>query len=394
MQLPQYITKAIASYLEGNASSEEKEIVHKWYYSFNDEDISIPAEIAGLREKLKSRMKARLDKMITDEKVEAIIESANIVIEPRRWYKRIAIAASIILAVGISGYFIMSGKQPSQNPISKVQTTDLLPPDKTRATITLTNGKVIYLDSASNGTINIQNNVALIKNAANEIVYSGDETSANSQLAYHTLYNPKASQPVALTLTDGTKVWLNSESSLRYPIAFNGNERKVEITGEAYFEVAKDPSKKFIVDAAGKGEVEVLGTHFNINSYNDENEVKVTLLEGSVKTSIANLQTEILKPGQQAIIANNQLSKNNKVNVEQVMAWKNGLFHFEGTDLQTVMRQIQRWYNVNVLYEKKISQTFYGNITRQSEASKVFRMLELTEGVHFEIKGNTVIVKP
>jgi ferric-dicitrate binding protein FerR (iron transport regulator) len=195
-----------------------------------------------------------------------------------------------------------------------------------------------------------------------------------------------------LVLPDGTKVWLNAASSLKYPAAFAGNERRVELNGEAYFEVSKDPSKPFFVKTASQT-VAVLGTHFNINSYTDESATKTTLLEGSVKVTGNNGQSVKIKPGEQAINYANAISIKENVDTDEAIAWKNGKFMFKNTDLQTIMRQLSRWYDVDVEYQGKIEQKHYmGRISRNVPVSQIFEILK-TSGLNFTINGRKIIVK-
>ena len=204
-----------------------------------------------------------------------------------------------------------------------------------------------------------------------------------------------------MILADGSKVWLNAASSLRFPANFSGKERRVELTGEGYFEVAKNAAMPFKVSipslggTGGGGEVEVLGTHFNINSYNDEASIKTTLLEGSVKvTGLRTQASRLIKPGQQAQLnTNGQLSINSNPDIEEVMAWKNGKFYFgDAMDIVTIMRQLSRWYNIEVTYEGSFSAHFGGSISRNVNVSKVFEMLEMTGSLKFDVKGKKVTV--
>jgi len=228
----------------------------------------------------------------------------------------------------------------------------------------------------------------------------------NGQIAYNKTGDMKA-KPVyntittsngnqyQLILTDGSKIWLNAASSIRFPNAFTGSERKVEITGEVYFEIAKNPAKPFKVDfkntAGEKDEIEVLGTHFNVNTYIDEPGMKATLLEGSVKIKAGN-KTQMLSPGQQANITSNGIEVKKNVDLENVMAWKNGYFLFDNTDIYTLMRQVSRWYNVDVKYQGKITEEgFSGKISREVPLSKFIEVLELND-VHVTTEGRTVII--
>jgi transmembrane sensor len=310
-------------------------------------------------------------------------------------WRRIAIAASVLILLGLGSYFIFfRNTTNSRQPVAINQPTDITAPQSTKATIILDNGRAVYLDTAGSGTLAVQGAVSVLKNDNGEIIYK--ELIAGSQeLAYNTLSNPRGSQVVSLILSDGTKVWLNSESSLKYPVAFKGRERKVEITGEAYFEVAKDPLKKFIVNANNKGEVEVLGTHFNVNSYPDEASVKVTLLEGSVKvTESATHGFRFIKPGQQVSLANGALLTNNDINPEEIMAWKNGMFRLRETSLSVIMRQVQRWYDVEVEYKGITDKlTFYGAVGRKENVSELLKIMEKTGAVSFTIEGRKIIAE-
>jgi transmembrane sensor len=194
-------------------------------------------------------------------------------------------------------------------------------------------------------------------------------------------------------LPDGSRVWLNAASSVRFPVAFTGKERRVEMTGECYFEVAKDPSRPFQV-GIGVNTVEVLGTHFNINAYADEDVVATTLLEGAVKIETIKKET-ILRPGQQALIDKNGETKFiDAANLDEAVAWKNGLFSFHAMQIGPLMRQVSRWYDVQVRYEGNISYHFNATIERREDITKLLKLLEGTGNVHFTVEGKTITVKP
>ncbi len=223
------------------------------------------------------------------------------------------------------------------------------------------------------------------------IVYK--EGVASNKISYNILRVPRGSQIASIVLSDGSKVFLNSASSLKYPVSFVGNERKVEITGEAYFEIAKDSKKKFIVQSK-ELTTEVLGTHFNVNTYEDEQDMKVTLLEGSVKVSGGSSHI-IIKPGDQAEWKNGVMKVNKAVNIDQVMAWKNGRFQFESSDIESIMLQLSRIYDIQVKYEGgSIKEKFGGGINRNANISQVLKILELTGKVHFRIENRIVYVRP
>ena len=246
------------------------------------------------------------------------------------------------------------------------------------------------INGSSRGTLASQGKVQVIKSADGLIIYKVATGRVRGKMQFNTLANPKGSKVIGMVLEDGTKVWLNAGSSLTYPVAFIGKERKVSITGEAYFEVAKKKSMPFRI-MKGEMMVEVLGTHFNVNAYGDEPHMKVTLLEGAVKVSSGNV-SGILKPGQQAKVKDNDINVQSDINIDQVMAWKNGYFSFEKAGITEVMRQIARWYNIEVAYDGEIpNERFGGELRRNSKLSSVLKVLEKS-GVKFRIENNKVTV--
>lgn len=303
-----------------------------------------------------------------------------------------AAAAAVLILMGISYFYITpSNKEKKNIAIEQPKTDDIAAPHSTNAILTLSNGQKIILDSAGNGTLAVQGSVKINKLPNGQIVYRG----TGHEVQYNTLSNPRGSKVVSLTLADGTKVWLNAASSLRYPTAFTGNERKVEITGEAYLEVAHDPSMPFIV-SKGKTSIKVLGTHFNVNGYDDENTLNVTLLEGKVSvTNMVSRKVKVIDPGEQACVnKNGDIELNNSADLNEVMAWKNGLFSFKGAELKNIMREISRWYDVNIEFESPVHEKFYAEVSRNTNVSTLLKMLEETKAVHFKINANTIIVVP
>jgi ferric-dicitrate binding protein FerR (iron transport regulator) len=252
----------------------------------------------------------------------------------------------------------------------------------------LADGSTIILDNVQNGTLAQQGNTKVIKEDG-KLAYNLTSTGINEVL-YNTISTPRGGQ-YQVDLPDGSRVWLNAASSLHFPTAFVGKERRVEITGEAYFEVAKNKAQPFIVSVNG-AEVQVLGTHFNVMAYNDENAIKTTLLEGSVKF-VNGSTSSLLKPGQQSQLSENgQVKVVSNVDVDAVTAWKNGNFDFQGEDIETVMRQLSRWYNVDVVYRNKPDELFYAEIPRNTKLSDVLKALELTGKLRFGIEGKKIIV--
>ena len=312
------------------------------------------------------------------------------------WRRYVAVAAAVLVLM-MGGYWLFTGKKGGNEvKPALVQTHDVKAPASSKAVITLANGKQIVLDSAGNGTLARQGNVQVVKLADGQIAYNeAAKKSGGGEVSYNTLSNPRGSRVISLTLSDGTKVWLNAASSLTYPTAFTGGERKVSVTGEAYFEVTHHPAQPFIV-SKNDMKVKVLGTHFNVNAYDDEPEIRVTLLEGRVKVSLQQAQggrSVTIQPGQQAVTGNNgQLTVNHTADLDQVMAWKNGNFYFNHTDLQTVMRQISRWYDVDVSYEGQVPEMYFGgDVSRGNSASEVLKILA-ESNVHFRIEGRKIIV--
>jgi transmembrane sensor len=306
-------------------------------------------------------------------------------------YFKLSIAASVILCLSFGAYFIVHNKQA---PAQIAQTTkhDLLP-GTDRAILTVSNGKKIDISGAGEGRIVVQGDIAVNKTTNGSIVYQhADQANESNKPVYNTMTTPRGGQ-YPLTLSDGTKVWLDAASSITFPVVFIGNERTVEITGQAYFEVAHNAAKPFKVTANGQM-VEVLGTHFNINAYTDEPDMKTTLLEGSVKIT-KNGQSAMLTPGQQAIVPFKAGSIETKTaDVNEAIAWHMGLFKFNNANIQTVMRQLARWYDVDISYEGDIpDRRFSGEIYRNVNASKIADILSYKQ-IHFRIDGKKITVLP
>ena len=300
------------------------------------------------------------------------------------------LAAASVIAIVVLVKYVLLAEKPIAPVVKNIATSikkDVAPPVSTNAILTLANGKTIALDSIANGAIANEGNMRVEKLSNGEIVYKG---KANSELEYNILTVPRGSKIATITLADGTKVWLNSSSSLQYPVAFVGNERSVKITGEAYFEVAHNAAMPFVVKR-GETSVTVLGTHFNVNAYDDETSIKVTLLQGAVKVEKGSL-SGLLKPGQQAQIES-KIKINGDVDVDEVMAWKNGEFQFgEAEDIHAVMRQIARWYDVNIEYKEDVAGHIGGTISRNENVSQVLSMLQMTGAVKFVIEDNKIVV--
>ncbi|HTL08298.1 MAG TPA: FecR domain-containing protein [Chitinophagaceae bacterium] len=315
----------------------------------------------------------------------------------RGWGRMLQLAAALLLffvGAGSVWLFIHKTTTVKEKQLAhaepKKRSNELLP-GSNKATLTLANGDVISLDDAKNGQLAVQGNTVVQKAAGGALLYRPENTDALA-IVYNTLSTPRGGQ-YRLQLPDGTEVWLNAAASITYPTAFSGNERRVEITGEAYFEVAHDAAKPFIVNVRGM-EIKVLGTHFNVNAYTDEAAITTSLLQGSISISRGSAAV-LLQPGEQARLAGNGDVKLLKdADMEEAIAWKSGYFSFNRADLKTVMRQIARWYDVTISYEGKIPERFFGGkIDRNSNASEVLKILEESK-VRFTIEGKKIIVHP
>ncbi|HEY9262564.1 FecR family protein, partial [Chitinophaga sp.] len=248
-------------------------------------------------------------------------------------------------------------------------------------------GSVMQLDSAGNRIL--QQGGAVVRQQGGQLVYAA--SSDKDAVTYNTLRTPRGGQ-FKITLPDGTTVWLNAASSIRYPTTFPGQERRVEMSGEAYFEVAKDEEKPFKVSANGKAEVKVLGTHFNVHAYPEEGIIKTTLLEGAVSMSTPANAPVLLKPGQQAAAGQTTIEVVNDANIDQVMAWKYGLFNFDKSNLPSVMNELSRWYDVDVRYEGQVpSRIFRGKIKRDLSLTQVLEVLQ-DVNIKFKMEGKTLVV--
>lgn len=302
----------------------------------------------------------------------------------RRW---LWAAAGVALLITAAGYFLLQPKAVQQ-PIAAVKqsNTQDIAPGGNRATLVLGDGSQLTLDSAANGTLSQQGNTQVVKLANGQLAYRTAGQSSTQTILYNTIFTPRGGK-YKVTLPDGSKVWLNAASSLRYPTAFT-DTRSVELNGEAYFDIAPDASHPFIV-SHGKTVVEVLGTTFNMMAYTDEASIRTTLLSGAVKVN-----GQKLTPGQCASITNGQLRIEEEVNTEAAVAWKNGYIQFEGNDIRSAMRQISRWYDVEVTYKGEVPSHFRGIIPSDVPVSEVLKMMEMTGEVTFEISGRTIIVSP
>lgn len=307
--------------------------------------------------------------------------------------KKYVAAASLLLVVGSAVFFMLNKKkETTAGIVSKTDNKNDIKPGGNKAMLTLADGSVIILDTAKNGYVTNQNNTKIIKLNTGLLSYKKDGKNEGKVL-FNTITTPRGGQ-YQLELPDGTVVWLNAASSLIFPTAFVGKERRVELKGEAYFEVAKNAAMPFHVTASNT-DITVLGTHFNIMSYAEEENISTTLLEGNINLT-ANGATKNLQPGRQADVNKTTGSiEEHNANIKQVMAWKNGEFRFKETGIKELMRQVGRWYDVDVEYQtKSTNQYFTASLPRMQNVSALLQVLELTGTVHFKIDNKKIIVLP
>lgn len=316
----------------------------------------------------------------------------------RPWYW---VAASTIILAGAAALYFSMNNDPEKTPIT-IATVDI-PAGREGAILTLADGSQLVLDSMKNGKIADQNGSSI--HLSNGSMSYQPKEGAGNKVVYNTMTTPKGRQ-FQFTLPDGTKIWLNAASSIRYPTSFNAKQRQVFISGEAYFDVAKDVSKPFIVSVDKQVEIQVLGTAFNINAYSNESDVKTTLEDGMVKVknispAVAETANKelVLKPGQQAVVAtgNNPsslaITLEQDADVEKITAWKKGIFNFEGSSLVQVMKELERWYDIDVVYEgKPPAIRFYGKMGKDLSLKDLLEALDKSK-VKFELNGKTLTVK-
>lgn len=306
-------------------------------------------------------------------------------------YKYLA-AASILLVIA-TGLFFFSQQRIA--PQKQFVATHVIVPGKNSATLTLANGKKIILSDVANGELAKEAGVKISKSADGQLIYEMTGTSANPDQL--NILSTSNGETYRIRLPDQTEVWLNAASTIKYPVSFtNHSTRKIELTGEAYFEVAKDKRRPFLVES-NEQQIEVLGTHFNVNAYSNERETKTTLIEGSVKVqSLSPVETGagqvILKPGEQSVLSGHEFHVA-KADLEEAIAWKMGFFKFRDENIQSIMRKVSRWYNVEVIYKGEIPESgLEGTVSRYQDISQLLDMLQSTGLVKFSISKNKIIV--
>ncbi len=373
----------LKKYNQGNCTAEEKALVERWYLSESSKQTLSEDQDQDDFAAEKIQMWYEISEM-------SGIENKSKISRIILWGTSIAAAVLITISVGSNFFNTNETKLVLKETRPGVYDKN---PGGNKAVLTLADGTKIILDDAVNGTIAKQGGINISKAADGSIIYDMPEMAGNNSetALFNKIETPKGGK-YQIILPDGSKVWLNSVSSLRFPAIFNGSERNVELTGEAFFEVAKNINKPFIVKTNDMN-VFVTGTQFNVMAYSDENYSATTLVEGSVHVS--NLNSNIvLKPGEQVISNEGAKLSKSIADVEQNIAWKNGLFQFNDSDMRTVMNQISRWYDVSIEYKGAVPEKHFGGyISRDSKLSQVLKMLELS-GVKFKIEEKKIIVLP
>lgn len=388
MYINEQISDIIIAYMKDEITLEQKAILDEWIIS-SDENKKIFDKLTD-KEFISKQLnlfysfedKKAWNKIMGDtQKVNQITIFRN------KIWQKLAVAA-IFIGLVCATYFIYSYYKTIHQPQTLVQRNDVNPPMLSKAFIKMDNGKVIMLDSIKNNTVFKLNGAEVIKDKTGQIVYTGN----SGKNSINTLFNQRGSNVITLVLSDGTKVWLNSESSISYPLKFDNGTRTVSITGEAYFEVAKSKTQKFIVTTENGMKTEVLGTHFNIKDYPDDCICNVTLLEGSIQVS--NAQSKVLlKPEQQAIQKRNAYAFSiGRANIDNVMAWKSGIFYFEDADIYSITTQLSRWYNIDVQIKGTFStERYFGIISRNLSLMQVLQILKLAD-INYELKEKTLFI--
>lgn len=374
----------LEKYNRGEASEHEVEMLEAYYELFEVKE--------NVLTKMNSSEKAQLKLQISSMVIERMHAQPKLNKRLQLNVKWLA-AAAILLVVFSFAIMFLSGEKAKVDIIDNNPTAIIIKPGSNQATLTLSDGSSIGLNDRDKGLIVEGKGLKVLKSNEGQVRYEAEDHSIPS---INTIATPRGGQ-YQLILEDGTQVWLNAASSIKFPTRFFGNERLVEVTGEVYFEVARNTKQPFIVRTENQ-QIEVLGTHFNVNSYIDEPSERTTLLEGSVKVAkrkngvLATKSVRILKPGQQATLTSNSIIAIGEADIQAAVAWKDGYFKFDRADIQMVMRQISRWYNVDVEYVEPIStDLFVGTIKRSEDIRDVLRVLERSK-INASIKGRKVII--
>ena len=369
-------------YLAGKCSVKEQVELENYQDSFKLKDQQWDVTTMGNSKEIKQSIQENLNYSIQEH-------SKNRIFKIRVWQSAAAIL--ILLTAGI--YYYQNSPEPVIVKTETPRFRNDVAPGNNKAILTLDDGSKIDLDDAKTGILASESNIDIKKTGDGQLEYTAGAQNVKT-VKYNILSTPMGGE-YQLVLPDGSKVWLNSGSTLRFPTAFIGSERIVELKGEAYFDIAKNPKMPFLVRTNNAMDIKVLGTQFNVMAYDDEKNINTTLVEGSVEVLKGSEKTN-LKPGQEAIL--NRGSGNIKVaqaDLEQAIAWKNGYFIFYNENIESIMRKVSRWYNVDIVYQGNLNnKDFVGTISRNKNVSELLKMLELTGAIHFSIDGRRITVMP
>lgn len=386
------VQKLVEKYLHGTASKEDTAELFNWYRSELIIEKTLVLDEFEDDEDLREFILSKIDTSDLKQKKSYFSPKLH----------SLAVAATVLIFMFTGLYFYYNSKVIKQTVKKEVairKNTNDIKPGGIKAILTLADGKQIILDDSKSGIVIDQGGIKIHKNSKGIIEYSQteqldhiDAKIESPQVVYNTIQTPVGGK-FQLNLADGSKVWLNSESSLRFPVFFSGDTREVELEGEAYFEVSKDQHKKFSV-RSGNQTVEVLGTHFNINAYANEPSITTTLIEGAVRVIELNTnKSQILKPGEQAVVSKD-IKVQHKEDIQADLAWKEGYFNFDNANIETIMRQLGRAYGITTRYETSMPEThFEGAISTNLTLLEVLDILQKSN-IHFRLEGKEVIVMP
>jgi len=370
-------------YINGTANEEQRAFLERYYEIFSTQENILDGkdrkDLHNLGLKMKSVIDSRIDQ--EDKKIYNL-------------FPKVTIAAAVLIAgLSVGFYFFVGNKQiESKTPLAARKID--ISPGSNQASLELGDGSKVSLGNVPSGTLASEAGIRVHEVGNGSVVYDRSKI-INTSTVYHTITTPRGGQ-YRVQLSDGTGVWLNADSKLRYPVVFGSGLRKVFLSGEAYFEVSKDAKRPFLVETVMQ-DVEVLGTHFNVSAYEDEGYTSTSLTEGKVKVTVGGTG-HILLPGQQAISLEDSKTLNVlQVDTVEAIAWKNGYFYFQDEPLKNILQKISRWYDVDISYSGNglaPNLAFSGTVSRYGSAAQVLRKLELTGGVRFRIEGRRIVVLP
>jgi len=373
----QQITEILERYKAGEATEQDKALLLSWSLDFR---------ASGMEEL------SMEDRLVDVDMIWAKLEMELPKVKKISLWPKVLAAAVVLFILALGTYFYQDRYSSSGSSSAAAR----ILPGTNQATLTLSNGKKVVLDGNAKQQLITEAGISMTRTKEGQLIYKAVPDEGQANTAQYNMLETAKGQQYQVILPDGSHVWLNAASSLRYPIAFGKQERLVELSGEGYFEISHNKSKPFRVKTADQL-VEVLGTHFNLNAYPEDQVSKTTLLEGSVRVTAPAINRQdkgilILAPGQESVLIGNQLQVQ-QADPEAAVAWRNGNFMFEGENIRSIMKKISRWYNIEVVYEGEVPENrFGGTISRFSNVSQVLRKLELTGKVHFSIEERRIIV--